>query len=90
MRPGITAAARAGKFLFMQYPAIASALSPLNAVARLYFGIPFAGLIVFFALYMGVVNNQNLGRGVRFNALQAILLDIILMCASHSMHLLAF
>lgn len=54
-------------------------------MAHLYFGIPFAGLIVFFGLYMGVVNNQNLDRGVRFNALQAILLDIILMCASDPM-----
>ena len=38
-------------------------------------------LIVFFAVYSGIVNNQNFSRYVRFNALQSILLDIILMCA---------
>ena len=36
-------------------------------------------LIIFFAVYAGIVNNQNFSRYVRFNALQSILLDIILM-----------
>ena len=36
-------------------------------------------LIIFFAIYAGIVNNQNFSRYVRFNALQSILLDIILM-----------
>lgn len=39
-------------------------------------------LIVFFAIYGGIVQNQNFSRFVRYNALQAILLDIILMCAT--------
>jgi Chloroplast import apparatus Tic20-like len=73
---------RSGKFLVMQYPIFATALAPVSAVARIYFTVPFLGLMVFFALYLGVVNNQNLDRGVRFNALQAVLLDILIMCAS--------
>ena len=39
-------------------------------------------LVVFFGIYLGIVNNQSLDRSVRFNALQAVLLDIILMYGS--------
>jgi hypothetical protein len=35
--------------------------------------------IVFLAVYSGIVNNYNLGRFIRFNAMQAVLLDILLM-----------
>lgn len=45
--------------------------------------LPTRSLIVFFAIYSGIVNNQNFSRYVRFNALQSILLDIILMCAPY-------
>ena len=46
-------------------------------------------LVVFFGIYLGIVNNQSLDRGVRFNALQAVLLDIILMCVSSSASVLS-
>lgn len=64
----------------MQYPIFASLLAPLSPFARLYFSVPFFPLIVFFAVYLGIVNNQSLDRSVRYNAMQAILLDIVLMC----------
>lgn len=35
-----------------------------------YHSLPFGSLLVFFGIYMGVVNNQNLSRYVRFNAMQ--------------------
>ncbi|MBD0328229.1 MAG: hypothetical protein ICV68_17550, partial [Pyrinomonadaceae bacterium] len=38
-----------------------------------------ASLIIFFALYLGVVRNENISHFIRFNAMQAILLDIVLM-----------
>ncbi|CAL5224866.1 g7624 [Coccomyxa viridis] len=67
-----------GRFLFAQFPALANLLSPLNPLISLYFSFPFASLIVFFAIYSGIVNNFQFSRFVRFNALQSILLDIIL------------
>ncbi|CAK0787784.1 hypothetical protein CVIRNUC_011006 [Coccomyxa viridis] len=67
-----------GRFLFAQFPALASVLSPLNPLISLYFSFPFASLIIFFAIYSGIVNNFRFSRFVRFNALQSILLDIIL------------
>ena len=34
---------------------------------QLYTTVPFASLIVFFALYLGIVQNQQYSRFVRFN-----------------------
>jgi hypothetical protein len=67
----------------MQYPIFGAVLAPVNMVARVYFSTPFLGLVIFFVIYLGIVNNQSLARSVRFNGLQAVLLDIILMCAPH-------
>lgn len=39
-------------------------------------------MVIFFVIYLGIINNQNLERSVRFNAMQAILLDIILIVPS--------
>jgi predicted membrane chloride channel (bestrophin family) len=35
--------------------------------SQLYTTVPFASVIVFFALYLGIVNNQAYSRFVRFN-----------------------
>ena len=71
---------RYGKFLFLQFPLFASVLTPFEPLMRVYFSVPFAGTIAFFAVYLGIINSpQNFSRYVRFNAMQAVLLDIILM-----------
>ena len=49
---------------------------PSSAVTKLYLLCSFA---VFFAVYLGIINNQNFSRYCRFNAMQAVLLDIVLM-----------
>jgi Chloroplast import apparatus Tic20-like len=67
-----------GRFLFYQYPAITRALSPMSPLLQLYASVPFAPLIGFFAVYLGIVQNQRWSRFVRFNGMQAMLLDILL------------
>uniref|UniRef100_A0A7R9VIB5 Protein TIC 20 n=1 Tax=Chlamydomonas euryale TaxID=1486919 RepID=A0A7R9VIB5_9CHLO len=67
-----------GKFLFMSYPPLARALSPLAPLSVLYNSVPFLPLIIFIGVYAGVVNNQNLSRFVRYNAAQAVCLDVLL------------
>ncbi|KAL4856315.1 hypothetical protein ACK3TF_003128 [Chlorella vulgaris] len=69
---------RYGKFFLVQYPAFGAVLLPLDPIIRLYYSFPLASLIVFFGIYLGIINNQNFSRYVRFNAMQAVLLDIIL------------
>jgi hypothetical protein len=69
---------RYGRFLMLQFPIISTIISPLNPLIQLYFTVPFASLASFFAIYLLIVNNFNWDRRVRFNAMQAVLLDIIL------------
>ena len=38
----------------------------------------YCRLIAFFAVYIGIINSPNFNRYVRFNAMQAVLLDIVL------------
>ncbi|MGB3513802.1 MAG: Tic20 family protein [Microcoleaceae cyanobacterium] len=67
-----------GRYLFQQFPPLQLILIPLTPLLQIYRGIPFIGLIVFFALYLLVVRNNNISHFIRFNTMQAILLDIIL------------
>ncbi|KXZ55268.1 hypothetical protein GPECTOR_3g405 [Gonium pectorale] len=67
-----------GRYLFHLYPAAKAAIVPFLPAMSLYHSLPFGSFIVFFGLYIGVVNNRSFSRFVRFNAVQAILLDILL------------
>lgn len=67
-----------GVFLFRQFPVIAVVLLPLQPILAIYNSIPFAGLIVFFALLFLVVRNERINHFIRFNTMQAILIDIVL------------
>lgn len=67
-----------GRFLFYQFPLVAKAVAPLAPLLSLYHSVPFAALICFFGIYIGIVNNAAMPRFVRFSAMQAVLLDILL------------
>ncbi|NES77890.1 MULTISPECIES: Tic20 family protein [Okeania] len=67
-----------GRYLFQQFPPIQIIPVLLSPLLQIYRGIPFFGLIVFFALFLLVVRNENISHFIRFNTMQAILLDIIL------------
>eukprot|EP00879_Flechtneria_rotunda_P002789 GHRR01002998.1.p1 GENE.GHRR01002998.1~~GHRR01002998.1.p1 ORF type:complete len:212 (+),score=45.30 GHRR01002998.1:166-801(+) len=67
-----------GRFLFYQFPQITRVIAPLSPLVSLYSSVPFAPLIAFFGVYLGIVQNQKWSRFVRFNGMQAMLLDILL------------
>jgi hypothetical protein len=71
-----------GSFLFQQFPAFRVLLIPLQPVLFIYQSIPFAGIIVFFLLFLLVVRNERIVHFIRFNTMQAILLDILLVLCS--------
>ncbi len=71
-----------GSFLFRQFPALNVLLLPLQPVLFIYNQIPFAGLVVFFLLFLLVVRNERIAHFIRFNTMQAILLDILLVLCS--------
>jgi len=67
-----------GGFLFNQFPFLRIITIPLIPLAILYSAIPFARLIVFIAIFALVIRNSNISHFVRYNAMQAILIDILL------------
>ena len=73
---------RYGRFFFQQFPISLLIVEPLAPLIKVYFSLPFASLIAFFALYYGVVQNSNFSRYVRYNTMQSILLDIGLILPS--------
>jgi uncharacterized membrane protein len=72
--------------LITDFPIFGFLLVPLAPLLSVYgtlqSTIPFFGLIIFFALILLVVRNPNISHFIRFNTMQAILLDIILVVFS--------
>jgi Chloroplast import apparatus Tic20-like len=63
-------------------------LFPLLPLVGLTSG--WMGLIIFFALYFGVVRNENINHFIRFNTMQALLISIALSLFQLIFGLLAF
>ncbi|WP_017658666.1 Tic20 family protein [Baaleninema simplex] len=78
-----------GTFLFRQFPVLQVVFVPLLPLIQLYNSIPFGRLLVFFILFFTVVRNTNLDRFVRYNAMQALFLSIILSISSLLLSLFA-
>lgn len=76
-----------GRFLFQQIPALTFAFAPLFPLIQIYTSVPFAGLIVFFALFLLVVRNESIAHFIRFNTMQAILIDIVLVLCSFGLQI---
>ena len=66
-----------GIVLLSQFPWLAQFFSPAIALYGITNSLPFASLIIFFGLWLGVVRNNNVSHFLRFNAMQAILINIL-------------
>ena len=77
-----------GVFLLRQFPVLNIILIPLTPLIVIQGTIPFAGLILFFVLFLAVVRNERIAHFIRFNTMQAILLDILLVLCSFAMNIL--
>ena len=66
-----------GIALLSQFPWLYDFFSPLIAIYGITNSLPFASLIIFFGLWFAVVRNDNVSYFLRFNAMQAILLNIV-------------
>jgi uncharacterized membrane protein len=72
-----------GSFLLRQFPPLQVLLFPLQPVLIIYGSLgSFGQLIVFFALFLLVVRNEKINHFIRFNTMQAILLDIVIFLCS--------
>jgi len=70
-----------GLFLFRELPLLGQLFMPLVPFARLYGQFPF-GLLIFFGLLFAVVRNERISHFIRFNTMQALLLDLALVLFS--------
>ncbi|WP_413171228.1 Tic20 family protein [Anabaena azotica] len=69
--------------LLKQFPVLAILLLPLQPVLIIYAGLGQIGqIIVFFAMFILVVRNEKISHFIRFNTMQAILLDIVIFLCS--------
>ena len=65
-----------GKYLFIDLPFMKWLIIPALPVIFLQQFIPLGGLILFLILFLLIVRNPNIPYFIRFNSLQAILLNI--------------
>lgn len=71
-----------GRYLFRDFPFLNLLLIPLSPVLAIYSSVPFISLIIFFALLFLVVRNEKINHFIRFNTMQAILLNIVIFLCS--------
>ena len=77
-----------GWHLFQIFPTLRLLIIPATPILILKQVIPFGSLILFLLLFIGVIRNQNVPYYLRFNALQALLLDIIVVLLSYALRIL--
>jgi hypothetical protein len=75
-------ALRFGQALFDMFPLLGWLALPALPLAVLEQAIPFGGLVLFLLLFLLVVRNPRVPYPIRFNVLQAILIDIVLVLLS--------
>lgn len=71
-----------GMPFFSQFPQAQILLIPFLPLLQIYSAVPFARIIIFFALLFLVVRNTDISHFIRFNTMQAILLDIVIILCS--------
>ena len=77
-----------GRSLTSLFPMLQWLSLPALPLVLVEQAIPFGSFILFLVLFLGVVRNPRVPYFIRFNALQAILLDIILIVLSLAFNLL--
>ncbi|GJQ10799.1 hypothetical protein GpartN1_g2590.t1 [Galdieria partita] len=76
-----------GRFLFAKYPVISAFIFyPLQPLLIIYRGIPFLAFILFAMLFYFIVRNEKVDNFIRFNTMQAILIDLILIIPQMFLH----
>ena len=77
-----------GYYLFYKFSFLKILLYLTFPVAIIERSLPFGGLLFFLILFAGVVRNPNVPYFVRYNACQALLLDIALIIISYFLRIL--
>ena len=65
-----------GNHLYLKYPLTQIIQIPAIPIFIIERSIPFGNLLLFLAIFIGLVRNNKLSYFVRFNALQSLLINI--------------
>ena len=65
-----------GNHLYLKYPFIQILQVPAIPIILLERSIPFGNLLLFLAIFIGLVRNNKVSYFLRFNALQSLLINI--------------
>ena len=65
-----------GNHLYIKYPFIQIIQIPAIPIILIERSIPFGGLLLFLAIFIGIVRNNQISYFLRFNALQSLLINI--------------
>ncbi len=77
-----------GNSLFIELPYLRWLALPTLPIIILERIIPFGSLLIFILLFVGIVRNQKISYFLRFNTLQAILIDIGIIFISFAFEIL--
>ncbi len=77
-----------GRTLFLDFPFLQLLAIPVLPVILFEQIIPFGSLLLFFLLFLGVARNPKVPYFLRFNTLQALLIDIALVVLSYAFQLI--
>ena len=65
-----------GNHLYIKYPFIQIIQIPAIPIILIERSIPFGSLLLFLAVFIGIVRNSKISYFLRFNALQSLLINI--------------
>ncbi len=71
-----------GNHLFIKYPFLQIIQVPAIPIILIERSVPFGSLLLFLAIFIGLVRNNKVSYFMRFNALQSLLINIGLIIVS--------
>ena len=71
-----------GNHLYIQYPFTKIIQIPAIPIIIIERSLPFGNLLLFLAIYIGIIRNNKVSYFLRFNALQSLLINIFIIIIS--------
>ncbi len=71
-----------GNHLYLKYPITQIIQIPAIPIIIIERSIPFGNLLLFLAIFLGLVRNNKVSYFLRFNALQSLLINIVVIILS--------
>ena len=73
-----------GRYILMDFPSLQWLAVPAMPIILIEQGMPLGNLLLFFVLFLAVARNPKVPYFLRFNTLQALLLDITVILISYA------